>query len=130
MAQARPPSHITIPIYTGFDLLDVAAPVELFSWMAEEGIGTQTTATVGRVFLRSIPYSTTSLCGKESLFALRSTPPGPKPGGVFHFCLRTWHPPSGAVFGRFLPLFLSRSLLLADVQSAKSARQRLEKSVT
>ncbi|WP_231890033.1 hypothetical protein [Ralstonia solanacearum] len=55
MAQARPPPHITIPIYAGFDLLDVAAPVELFSWMAEEGIGTQTTATVGRVFLRSLP---------------------------------------------------------------------------
>lgn len=35
MAQARPPFHITIPIYAGVDLLDVAAPVELFSWMAQ-----------------------------------------------------------------------------------------------
>ena len=35
MAQQSPPFRITIPIYPGVDLLDVAAPVELFSWMAE-----------------------------------------------------------------------------------------------
>ncbi|AXV79825.1 hypothetical protein [Ralstonia syzygii] len=67
MAQARPPFHITIPIDAGFDLLDVAAPVELFSWMAEEGIGTQTTATVGSVFLRSIPCSTTATASRQTL---------------------------------------------------------------
>lgn len=32
---ARPPFRVTIPIYEGVDLLDVAVPVELFTWMAE-----------------------------------------------------------------------------------------------
>jgi cyclohexyl-isocyanide hydratase len=35
MSQQPQPFHITIPIYAGVDLLDVAAPVEIFSWMAE-----------------------------------------------------------------------------------------------
>ena len=30
-----PPFEIVIPIYEGVDLMDVAAPVEMFSWMAE-----------------------------------------------------------------------------------------------
>lgn len=46
MAQPRPPFHITIPIYPGVDLLDVAAPVELFSWMAEAWKARATTITL------------------------------------------------------------------------------------
>lgn len=33
MAQQPPPFNIVIPIYEGVDLLDVAAPHELFNWM-------------------------------------------------------------------------------------------------
>ncbi len=46
MAQERPPFHITIPIYPGVDLLDVAAPVEVFSWMAEAWKARTTTITL------------------------------------------------------------------------------------
>ncbi|RBH47367.1 DJ-1/PfpI family protein, partial [Pseudomonas sp. MWU13-2860] len=46
MTQERPPFHITIPIYPGVDLLDVAAPVELFSWMAETWTTRATTITL------------------------------------------------------------------------------------
>lgn len=34
MTPAAPPFDIAIPIYEGVDLMDVAAPVEMFSWMA------------------------------------------------------------------------------------------------
>ncbi|KFG98461.1 DJ-1/PfpI family protein [Burkholderia paludis] len=46
MTQEHPPFHITIPIYPGVDLLDVAAPVELFSWMAEIWTTRATTITL------------------------------------------------------------------------------------
>ncbi|MBN3777769.1 DJ-1/PfpI family protein [Burkholderia sp. Ac-20345] len=46
MTQERPPFHITIPIYPGVDLLDVAAPVELFSWTAETWATRATTITL------------------------------------------------------------------------------------
>ncbi len=33
MTQAPQPFHIAIPVYEGVDLMDVAAPCEMFSWM-------------------------------------------------------------------------------------------------
>ena len=35
-ATTHPPFIVGIPVYQGVDLLDVAAPCEVFGWMGEE----------------------------------------------------------------------------------------------
>ena len=57
----------------------------------------------------SVPCSTTNKTCKDTLFACRSTPSGPKPGGVFHFGLRTSPPVATPGFGTFDPFSLSFS---------------------
>ena len=76
----------------------------------------------------SVPCSTTIKTCKDTLFAFRSTPLRPTAGGVFHLCLRTWPPAARPDLGVPGPFFRSLSLLLADVQTAKSARLNPKKS--
>jgi len=56
MTDKAPPFDIVIPIYEGVDLMDVAAPVEMFSWMTE--LWTARTATVTLVAEHRHPVKT------------------------------------------------------------------------
>jgi hypothetical protein len=83
-----------------------------------------------RLHHKRIPAGSTIKTCKDTLFAFRSTPSGPKPGGVFHLGLRTWPPAARPDLGVPSPFFLSLSLLPADAQTAKSARTSPSKSTT
>src|SRR6218665_2474347 len=65
----------------------------------------QSFARSSRVVLGSVPYSTTTKTCKDTLFAFRSTPSGPKPGGGFHFGFWACAPPPRPGVWRSWPVF-------------------------